>query len=323
VAAAEGAAAAGSNSGTRTKFAMKSCLYLSVVLCAGVLLPCLFPPELSAQSAATARLLELINSGDVDWVEEKLPRAAIDAGPPAIPYIQSVLDRSADEDRQRLALAAALYIGGDAAISLIRRELERLQEDEVRYALAIALASADTSANRRELIGMLSDKDAFDTVSAAAFSLGILRAKEAIPSLRAVPRDPSRDESEAADLALKWIEKGYPPVKNTPDNERGRAIAAVLQNGSPNIAEKDYVFDTANRGFWSHGPSGWLFNRGRPADGTQEGPTITAFIGSEGSRALVSVELGCGMLCGTRYDFVLRKEGQTWKAQMMLLVWIK
>jgi hypothetical protein len=61
-----------SNSGTRTKFAMKFYRALIVIICA-----CLLPGNLSAQSAATTRLMELINSGDMDSVEDKLLHAAI------------------------------------------------------------------------------------------------------------------------------------------------------------------------------------------------------------------------------------------------------
>jgi hypothetical protein len=300
---------------------------LLAVINSALLLASISPGELSAQSDATIRLMELIDAGDISSVEEKLPRAAIDAGPPAIPGIRSILAGSIDsidKDRRLLALAAAVHIGGDAAISLVRGQYGLVEDDTFRTSIAAVLASADTPAGRRELIGMISGEATdFDTISTAAFSLGILRADEAAPGLRAViTRRPNSMESNAADLALKWIEKGYWAVETAPDNEQGRTIAAVLRNGSPSIAEKDYVFDEGNGGFWRYGPSGWVFSRGRPTDGTQSGPSITTFVGAEGSRALVSVEMHCGMLCGTKYNFVLRKEGAVWRVQMILLVWI-
>ena len=275
------AVAADGNSGTRTKLAMNPRRTLLVVMCVGLLLAALSPVGTAGQNPATNRLLELINGGDVDSVEDKLPRAAVDAGPPALPYVRSIVERSTDEDRRGLALVAALYIGGDDAISLIRQEQKRQADEDFGMALATVLASSDTPANRRELIGILSEDEHWVSTSAAALSLGILRAGEAIPALRVIPREPDRDGSELLDLSLKWIEKGYWSVANVPNTEQGRAIAAVLRNGSPNIDESDYVFDRIDGGFWTFGPSGWSFNRGRPSNRSQEGPTITAFIGAE------------------------------------------
>ncbi len=316
------AAAAGSNSGTRTKFVMKRCQYLILGLCAGAVLASLLPRELSAQSAATARLLELINSANLFLVEDELPRAAIDAGPPAVPAIRNILDRSTDEDRRLLALAAAVYIGGDAAVSLVRQQYTRQRDDDFNGAMAAVLASVDTPQNRRELIGMLSkNRDDWHTVQTAAFSLGILRANDAVSALQAITQ-PSTSSGAAAAIALRWIGKGYSAVGTTPNSEEGRVIATVLRNGSPTIAETHAVLDESNGGFWKHGPSGWIFNRGEVTDGTREGPTIKALIGAEGSRALVSLEMHCGLLCGSGYQIVLRKEGGNWKMQMIQMAWI-
>jgi len=64
--------------------------------------------------------MELINGADIDSVEKKLPRAEIDAGRPASPGIRSALGVGRETDRRLLALAAAVYIGGEGAISLVR-----------------------------------------------------------------------------------------------------------------------------------------------------------------------------------------------------------
>jgi hypothetical protein len=293
----------------------------TVVIVAALALTSISRGELSAQSAATTRLIELINAGDKP-VDKELPRAAIDAGPPALPAIRNLLDRSTDDDLRLLALAAAVYIGGEAAIPLVRQEYTRQRDDAFSAALAAVLGSVDTPQNRRELIGMLSnDRGDWHTVQTAVFSLGFLRATEAVPALRIIAQPSNPRENDAA-TALKWIEKGYWAVGSSPDNEGGRAIAAVLRNGSPNITESDYVFDKDNGGFWKYGTSGWTFSKGEPADRTTAGPSIKSLVGSEGSRTLVSVDMYCGPLCGTGYTFVLRKEAGTWKVQMIVLDWI-
>jgi hypothetical protein len=279
--------------------------------------------ELSSQKDATSRLIDLINAGDVDSAEEELTRAAIDAGPAAIPALRNILENKPSTDRRHLALGAAFYIGGSGAISIIRREYERAKDEDIKAALATALASEDTPAHRRELIGMLSNnQEDFSTTAAAAFSPGILRANESTARLQSLPKRPNRQESEAANLALQWIRKGYWAVGTTPDSESGRVIAAVLRNGSPNIEEADYVLDESNGGFWKYTSSRWTFSKGDAPDNTSNEPSISSFVGVEGSRAIVTVDMLCGLRCGTGYSFVLRKEDGTWKVQMMLLAWI-
>jgi hypothetical protein len=281
--------------------------------------------QISAQNPTT-HLLEILNSEDRDVIEEELPKAAVDAGPSAIPVLRDRLQRLPEGDKRLIILAAIAFIGGDAAIPLLRAEYARTKDEdlkaEIKSGLAAILSTVDTPENRTQLIRMLADdpKD-WNTVEAAAFSLGLLRAQEAIPALRRVPKDPHRGSSQAVDLALKWIDKGYWHIATSPSTDEGRAIAAVLRNGSPNIKENDYVLDERGGALWKHGSAGWSFTRG-DLPGNSGGPTASAYIGTEGSRAMVTVETHCGPLCGTGYAFFLRREGGSWKVQMIVMTWV-
>ena len=70
---------------------------------------------------ATTRLLEIINSED-DVIREQLPKAAVDAGPSAIPALRDRLQRLPEGEKRLITLAAIAFIGGDAAIPLVRAE---------------------------------------------------------------------------------------------------------------------------------------------------------------------------------------------------------
>jgi hypothetical protein len=275
------------------------------------------------QSATTRCLLDLVDAADIDDLEP-FSKAAIDAGAAAIPALRNVMDRTAEGDPRLLALVASAYIGGDEAISLVRRELQKNPSEDLRATLAAVLGSSGTAANRRELIRLLSqDPDDFRTTQNAAFSLGLLRVSEAVPPLQAAARRVrDRDDSIAAQLALLWIQKGYWKISGPLVDERSRVIAAVLANGSPNIDENFYVVDEEGKGYWKHGSAGWVFTLGEPTDPNAEESTIKAYIGTEGSRALVSVGHRCGLRCGSGYDFVLRREGRNWKVQLLMLTWI-
>jgi hypothetical protein len=65
--------------------------------------------ELSSQKDATRRLIDLINAGDVNSVEEELPRAAIDAGWQAIPALQNILEKK-PEYRSTVARIGSRYL---------------------------------------------------------------------------------------------------------------------------------------------------------------------------------------------------------------------
>ena len=280
--------------------------------------------QISAQDATT-RLLEIINSEDDDVIREELPKAAVDAGPSAIPALRDRLQRLPEGDKRLITLAAIAFIGGDAAIPIVRAEYARTKDEdlraEIKSGLAATLSTVDSAENRTQLIRMLADDpEDWSTVEAAAFSLGLLRAQEAVPALRRVPKDPNRGSPQAVELALKWIDKGYWTIATSPSTDEGRAIAAVLRNGSPNIKENDYVFDEKGGVLWKHGSAGWSFTRG-DLPGNSGGPTVSAHIGTEGSRALVTVDTHCGPLCSTGYAFVLRRESGNWKIQMIVLMW--
>jgi hypothetical protein len=283
--------------------------------------------QISAQSAATTHLLGIINSEDDNLIEDELPKATVDAGPSAIPALRDLLQRLPEGDKRLITLAAIAFIGGDAAIPIVRAEYARTKDEdlkaEIKTGLAATLSTVDSAENRAQLIRMLSDDpEDWSTVEAAALSLGLLRVKEAIPALRRVPKDPNLASSQAADLALQWIDRGYWNIATAPSNDEGRAIAAVLRNGSPNIKESDYVLDERDGALWKHGSSGWSFTRG-DLPGNSGGPKVSAHIGTEGSRALVTVDMHCGPLCGTGYAFFLRREGGNWKVQMIVMMWVE
>src|SRR5262249_39737875 len=151
------------------------------------------------------------------------------------------LETASDEDQRSNAIRAAIYIGGETAVPIVRREYERTKNDvfrneQVEAALVKALTTVDNTENRKELIKFLKS-DNWITAQGAAHGLGLFRAKESIPALQAVPRDRYPPVSSAADLALQWIEHGYFAIDTLPNEENRRVVSAVLRNGSPNFGE--------------------------------------------------------------------------------------
>src|ERR1700710_551559 len=86
------------------------------VLAAGALAcPALAP----SSSPAIQKLRSLIDKGaDLSNVFDEVPRAAVDAGPEAIPLLREVLSRGPKEQGDVAAVALA-FIGGEAAVDLL------------------------------------------------------------------------------------------------------------------------------------------------------------------------------------------------------------
>ena len=135
-------------------------------------------------------------------------RTAIEAGPAAVPALQSLLGEAKTEEEQLSILVALAFIGGRDAVSIIKKAYD--ENRELAPALALVLPSVDSKENRQVLLRLLARDPAGEWGDAdlAAFSLGLLRAKEATKPLREIVKEwPGEPPSEAAEMALEWIQR--------------------------------------------------------------------------------------------------------------------
>jgi hypothetical protein len=304
-----------------------------LVLCAGVLL--------FAQSPATRRLIQLLNTpeflekvvldiDDAAAAGKELLHAAIDAGPAAVSELRNLLQHSNGElkktgpvlgDRpspellkKGFALIALVMIGGSETVSILQDEYKNGYK-EAAVGLASTLASSDSPRSRAMLTGFLAQdpEDEDELTAAAAYSLGLLRVPEALPRLRVLARGSAdRETTEAAKLAVQWIEKGFSTIASQPNDDRQAVLAAILKVGIPDGTHA-YFFDPTGGGFWRYSPAGWTFARGNPQE-RSSGPEVDdVFLSSDSSRAFVSISTNVG-----EFGYSLRKDGGEWKVQMLI-----
>jgi hypothetical protein len=151
-------------------------------------------------------LIGLLRSPDTDG--DELARAAIEAGPVAVPPLRSLLGNANTEEEQLGIFVALAFIGGSDALSIIKKAYD--ENRELAPALAMVLPSVDSKENRRLLLHLLDgDPDGeHGAIGLAAFSLGLLRAKEARKPLREIVKKwPGEPPAEAAVVALDWIQR--------------------------------------------------------------------------------------------------------------------
>jgi hypothetical protein len=279
-----------------------------------------------------------LNSPDLDKVaqdnnaavaaQKELMHAALDAGPAAVPELRNLLQRSNTELsrtgpvlgdrispellRKVFAIGVLTLIGGSDATSVLQKEYENGYK-EAALALASALSSSDSPQSRAMLTGFLAkdpeDDREKEVIIAAAYSLGLLRVREAVPRLRVLAQGPAgRDTTAAAKLALQWIEKGPWTITSQPNDDRQAILAAILKVGIAD-GNHEYLLDETGGGFWRYSPAGWTFARGKaPSSGPEVDDILMS---SDVSRALVSISTD-----GGDYTYSLRKDGREWKVQM-------
>jgi len=278
------------------------------------------------QSAGLDPLISLVENAATPSLDASLPRTAIDAGPEAIPYLKHVLTAGTPE-KVSIASAALMYIGGDEAIAALRDEYDRTKSLVAKNVLCIALAARGTREDRDFLMRSLQGKhigDEWEPIVAAAFSLGVLHAKDALESLRTTAGD-GKDGSAASDAAsqaVRWIEHG-PWKVQLPDqpDESDRIVAAALANGIPWPIDENTWVAARDKSAWHLDHDVWTMHS---RDDAGASPMIghSVHVNPAGDRAILSMGRLLGPLNGSGYDFVLRKVGGVWKVEAVIFAWI-
>lgn len=271
-------------------------------------------------------LQALIDKADPSDAMDDLPRAAIDAGPAAIPILREIVARD-HGDRDELAAVALAYIGGETAVDLLLQRFKSTGDPHTKSLLATAMASTGlTAENRAFLEDCLKGEhygDEWMPIVSAALSLGVLRSSDSREALERTSKKTSGSiASHAAEEALRWISQGNWKFEPPPTAKVEPPIGAVLRNGVPRTDEAERFFDPERRLYWIREQATWHVKT--ETDSPRDVPSLSfrVHMGPDETRALVSVGITFGPLNGTGYDYVLRKEGAEWVVQSVFFTWI-
>jgi hypothetical protein len=257
-----------------------------------------------------------------------LARAAVNSGIAAISVLSDLL-QSHDEKVQLKAARALTYVGGELAVSALRREYDRAPSTELKSLLCTALASTGAQHDRQFLVQVLSEYDSSSRAGlvesmpfiSSALSLGLLRAKEATDVLEARVAEGGLT-GEAAAAALRWVRHGsydVEPAKNWSDKH---ALAAtVLASGIPRIWESDRFRDFDQPGVWERSDGTWRF-RDEEASARLPSLGFDVHISPDHARSLVSVAVRFGPGNGVGYDYVLEKGPDRWQPRSIFCTWV-
>ncbi|MFY9825257.1 MAG: HEAT repeat domain-containing protein [Thermoanaerobaculia bacterium] len=275
------------------------------------------PPEVQKLRSLIGKATDLSDAFD------EIPRAAIDAGPAAIPMLRKILLHGKGPQGELAAFSLA-YIGGEPAVDLLRQRFQATQDRNVKTTLAMAMASTRLTADGRAFLENSLEGEQFGDqwmpIVSAALSLGVLRSTSSVEALEKASKEDSI-ASHAAREALRWMALDHWEIEASSKAKIGPLLAAVLRNGVPRTDEAERFFDRDRRLVWIRENVVWKVQE---ADSGGDLPLLSFHVHTspDGRRALVSVGTTFGPLNGTGYDYVLRKEGAEWVVQGVFFTWI-
>jgi hypothetical protein len=245
----------------------------------------------------------------------------IELGEAALPILEK-RERSAPM-KDNVAYGLAI-VGGPKAVADLRKIYSRDHSDKAKALLCFALASTGSEKDRVFLIKVLEGKhygDSWFPLQVAAYSLGVLRAQDALSELQKSADMNEGFASAAAKDALRWI-KDKPqevsfPQERLPDDD---IIAAIIKNGVPRMDAATAFVEGART--WKRTPEGnWSVSAGdKPLDHV---PSLVFHVvkSRDDQRAIVSVTVYFGNLNASGFDFLLERRDH-WVVRGLFPTWV-
>src|SRR5262249_30750366 len=148
----------------------------------------------------------------------------------------------------------------------------------------------------------------------SAYSLGVMRAHDAVPALRANADEPEQNStfaSGAARDALDWISGPAVSVRILAKGPNDDLLKAILSSGVPTINRRSAWCGSSAQRSWTRTERTWTLKSGCSREKEPAvGPDV--FRSSDGQRAIAAIGFVLGPKDGAGYNCLLRKQGDHW-----------
>lgn len=283
-------------------------------------------PEPASVQALLKSIAENPNYFDPNQVDRKIS-LAVELGKAALPQLESRLEKaSSDQEREALGTAIA-YIGGTSAISSLRAAVQHSSSLQLKDRVAFAIPSEPSKELTDLLLTYLQGPhlgDGWPLIVQSAYSLGIMRTRDAVTALRATADQHEKYStfaSSAARDALDWIAGPDVTVKFLASAQNDDLLQAVLSSGVPTINRRSSWCELSAGRSWKKVQRSWIVE---PGCSHGKEPTIgfDAFRSSDGTRAVVAIGFHLGPLDGAGYNYLLQKRGDQWVVTGLEFTWV-
>jgi hypothetical protein len=268
--------------------------------------------------------------------EKEIPKLCLEVGEKAIPMLwESVSNTLKDPTHTNAEVAnvasdCLVKIGGPEVVKLFKKIYTESEgkpyRDGAKWVLCWAIQSASTPQDIQFLIDSL-EGPVYGPErlipSAAAYGLAVLKPQAAKQALEKRAEEYKNTLPEEVKFALARING---PEWDTPQADSASGtdllILAVLRFGVPHLDISDNFLETKTGRFWKRDGNAWRYDNQRPKDGSIPSISFDVFVTKDQKRAICSVGIHCGNVCGYGYDFVLRNTKDGWRVVGLFPTWI-
>ena len=301
--------------------------YLSIILWAVILMGS--PSQCNAQTSNIDELRSIFSSNDIDsispWELNKPVLLSFDLGKQALPFLETMLLQS-DKTKSYLAAYSIAVIGGTKSADILKKAYNKKQDIGFKTLLCFSLASTGRKTDIGFLVRALHGEHIGDEgppIQQAAFSLGVLRAKEAKSALQKTASKQSGFASEAADYALSWLNGDMWDTDMRENTITDSIIYSLFRFGIPRLDESTAFVEKASNRIWYRKGKNWTHEPLTDSI-TDKVPSISfqTHVTQDEMRAICSVGLLFGPLNGSGYDIILKKRDGIWKVIGIMQTWV-
>lgn len=264
-------------------------------------------------------------------ISDTVAALATEAGEDALDTLQNLIVNKNRDVRYNAAYSLAI-IGGSRACEIIKAEYHIANDLNLKTPLCLCLSSTGTKDDIKFLIGVLDGEiinekgePVWRPIEAAALSLGVLRAADAIPELEKLYKENSSSiPGQTAGEALNWIKKNELSIGLPGSTEEENIIYTVLYFGIPKIHRSQIYFDETNGKIWRLDRGRWVSRQIPKKESPDQYPRIAfeIYVKSDGTAAVVNVDLIFGKLSGKGYTYILKREDNQWHVRSLDSTWI-
>jgi hypothetical protein len=259
---------------------------------------------------------------------DELEKAALEVANSGIPIFEKALNSDDEEKRYTAAYFLAL-IANEKAHDTLLSEYNRTGDMNIKSLLCFVMAATGTPKDVKFLMDSLEGEQIgndWQSIESAALSLGVLKRKEAETALKNCAERGGHETigGDAAECALKWMERQPTAPQETSAPEREQIILAMFRSGIPRTDWSNNFYERDKNLRWSFANGIWRYDPVVSNFATKSLPAINfdVYVTADDSDALVAVGMTFGPMNGKGYNYRLRKQNGSWKVIGIFSTWI-
>jgi hypothetical protein len=282
-------------------------------------------PDAERQMALLTAISEDDGMSDYQGTLSRHAKLAVEMGAAAIPVLADRMQRTRNAGERINLENSIAYIGGPQAVAVLEQETQTRPTPIAQMIFAFSIPSAPSGALNKVLIQYLNGPQTgteWSSIQQAAYSLGIMRVRAAVPALQSAATKPGGGGTAARE-ALHWMARPGLRARFQASTPNDDLLQAILAAGLPDISRSDSWCEShAKQRNWKKTPEVWIVRSGCPVGPAGHDLSVDAFNSPDGTRAIVAIGMKLGPNDGVGFTYLLRRVGRSWKVVGLQPTWV-